>query len=166
MLRLNQHTHKSSRGQDPHVERSEGFPFSVGGSPIGNEWALVEPPSFQIQWSTEVPLRRGARSVCPCGDPWGTPLQLEIKHSWAPAKPPRGQALRSPRPKVNSVLTRQILTLRIGRTATLRTKILEFTLFEGLPEYCGKGTVRQGCYKEAPIDAFDNLTVLWKRAKP
>ena len=39
-------------------------------------------------------------SVCSCGDPWGTLLQLEIGCSWAPVKPPRGQKLRSPRPKV------------------------------------------------------------------
>ena len=31
------------------------------------------------QRSTEVPLRRTALSVCPCGDAWGTPLQLEIR---------------------------------------------------------------------------------------
>ena len=43
---------------------------------------------------------------CPRGDPWGTPLHLEIRHVWAPVRPPRGQTLRSPRPKVTSVLTR------------------------------------------------------------
>ena len=31
----------------------------------------------------------GGFSVCPCGDPWGTPLRLETRHSWAPVKPPR-----------------------------------------------------------------------------
>ena len=35
-----------------------------------------------------------------------TPLQAERRHSWAPIKPPRGQTLRSPRPKVTSVLSR------------------------------------------------------------
>ena len=58
------------------------------------------------QQGTEVPLRRSALRVCPCGDPWGTLLQLEIIHSWAPIKPPRGQTLRSPRPRVASVITR------------------------------------------------------------
>ena len=52
-------------------------------------------------------LRRSALSVCPCGDPWGTLLQLEITYSRAPTKPPQRQTLRSPRPKVTSVLTRQ-----------------------------------------------------------
>ena len=28
------------------------------------------------QRDTEVSLRRCALSICPCGDPWGTPLQL------------------------------------------------------------------------------------------
>ena len=56
--------------------------------------------------SSEVPPRRSALSVCPGGDPWGTPTQLEIRDSWAPGKPPRGQTLRSPRPTVTSVLTR------------------------------------------------------------
>ena len=40
-------------------------------------------------------LRRGALSVCPCGDPGRTPLRLEVRHSWAPI---RGQTLRSPQP--------------------------------------------------------------------
>ena len=48
-------------------------------------------------------LRRSALSVCPCGNPWGTPLQSEIRDSWTPVKPPRGQTLRSPRPKVYGV---------------------------------------------------------------
>ena len=39
-------------------------------------------------------IRRSALSVCPCGDPWGTLLQLGIRHSGAPIKPPRGQTLR------------------------------------------------------------------------
>ena len=56
------------------------------------------------QGSTEVPLRRSALSACPCGDAWGTPLQLETRHSWAPVKTPRGQTLRSPRPKVTSAV--------------------------------------------------------------
>ena len=50
-----------------------------------------------------MPLRRSALSVCPCGGAWGTLLRLEIRHSWAPVKPPRGQTLRSPRPHVTSV---------------------------------------------------------------
>ena len=29
---------------------------------------------------------RSARSVCPCGDPWGTPLRLETEHAWAPIR--------------------------------------------------------------------------------
>ena len=57
-----------------------------------------------------MPLRRSALSVCPCGNPWWTPLQLEISYSWAPVRPPRGQTLRLPRPKVTSVLTR-LLTI-------------------------------------------------------
>ena len=65
-----------------------------------------------VKWGTEVPLRRGALSVCPCGDPWGIPLQVEIRHSWAPVRPPRGQTLRSPRPKATSVLTRPIANAR------------------------------------------------------
>ena len=52
---------------------------------------------------------RSALSVCPWGDPW--PLQLETRHSWAPVEPPRGQALRSPRPKDTSVLIRNMHVL-------------------------------------------------------
>ena len=44
-------------------------------------------------------------SVCPRGDPWGTPLQVETRHPWARSRLPRGQIPRSPRPKVPSVLT-------------------------------------------------------------
>ena len=62
------------------------------------------------QWSTEVPLGRSALGVCPCGDPWGTLLQLETSYSRAPVKLPRGQTLRSTRPKVTSVLTRSRAT--------------------------------------------------------
>ena len=58
------------------------------------------------QRSAEVPVWRSALSVCPCGDPWGTPLQVEMIYSLAPAKLARGQTLRSPRPTVTSVLTR------------------------------------------------------------
>ena len=36
------------------------------------------------------PLRRSALSGCPCGDPWGRPLQEEMGYSWAPVKPPKG----------------------------------------------------------------------------
>ena len=57
-------------------------------------------------------LRRSALSVCPSGDPWGTPLQSESRHSWAPVKPTRGQILRPPRPKVTSVLTRGMPRVR------------------------------------------------------
>ena len=60
-------------------------------------------PSFLIQRGTEVPLRRSPVSVRPCGGPWGTPHQLEVRYSWAPVKPPRRQTLRSPRPNVTSV---------------------------------------------------------------
>ena len=68
-----------------------------------------------IQRGTEVPLRRSALSVCPGGDPWGTLLSLEIRYARAPVKPPRGQTLGSPRPKVTSVLTRLALVLpRVG----------------------------------------------------
>ena len=42
----------------------------------------------------------------PVGDSLGTPLQVEIRHCRAPVKPPWGQTLRSPRPRVTSVLTR------------------------------------------------------------
>ena len=37
-----------------------------------------------------MPLRRSALSVSPCGDAWGTPLDLETGYSWAPIKPPEG----------------------------------------------------------------------------
>ena len=47
-----------------------------------------------FQRSTEVPPRRSALSVCPCGRPWGTPLQLEIRCSWAPVKPPEGRSTK------------------------------------------------------------------------
>ena len=53
-----------------------------------------------LQRSTEVPLGRSALSVRPCGDPWGTLLHLVRRYSRAPTKPPRGQTLRSPRPKL------------------------------------------------------------------
>ena len=39
---------------------------------------------------SKCPPRRSARSVCPCGDPWGTPLQVQTNHSWAPRKAPEG----------------------------------------------------------------------------
>ena len=42
------------------------------------------------QQNTEVPLRRSALSACPCGDPWGTLLQLEVSYSWAPYQAPKG----------------------------------------------------------------------------
>eukprot|EP00972_Heterocapsa_arctica_P073723 10883886-Heterocapsa_arctica.AAC.1 len=45
------------------------------------------------QSPTEVTLRRGALSVCPLGDPWGTSLQLAIGYFLAPIKPPKGQTL-------------------------------------------------------------------------
>ena len=45
-------------------------------------------------------------SVCPSGDHWGTRLQLEIRWSWTPVRPSRGQTLRKPRSKVTSVLPR------------------------------------------------------------
>ena len=38
--------------------------------------------------------------------PLGTPLQSEMRSSRSPVKLPGGQILRSPRPKVTSVLTR------------------------------------------------------------
>ena len=66
------------------------------------------------QRSTEVPLRRSALSVCPCGDSWGTPLQLDTSYSRSPVKPPRGQTLRSPRPKVTSMLTPNLERLARG----------------------------------------------------
>ena len=44
--------------------------------------------------------------LIPAGNPGGHPSQLEIRCSWAPVKPPRGQTLRPPRQKVTSVLTR------------------------------------------------------------
>ena len=50
----------------------------------------------------EVPL-----VFVPIGDPWGTPLQVETSYAWGPVKPPRGQPLRSPRPKVTSVPARK-----------------------------------------------------------
>ena len=37
---------------------------------------------------------KNALSACPCGDAWGTPLQLNMYISWAPTKTPRGQTLR------------------------------------------------------------------------
>ena len=77
-----------------HPQRQAGSVFEAGGS------------KNLRQWSAEVPRKRSALSACPYGDPWGTPLQLEISYSWAPVKPRRGQTLRSPRPKVTSVLTR------------------------------------------------------------
>ena len=68
--------------------------------------ACLVPSELLSQWSTEVPLRRVALGVCPCGDPWGTPFQVNISYSWTPVKPTRGQTPRSPRPKVTSVLFR------------------------------------------------------------
>ena len=56
----------------------------------------MSPLSFSVvgasdsQRSTEVLLRRSALSVYPCGDPWGTLLNLEIGYSWAPIKRPMG----------------------------------------------------------------------------
>ena len=44
-----------------------------------------------------MPLRRGALSVCPCGDPWGTPLQVEINYFMGPCNAPKGT-----NPKVTS----------------------------------------------------------------
>ena len=82
--------------------------------PLNNPWNAhcslgsesQQAPAGLSQWSTEVPLRRSALSVCPCGDSWGTLLQEEIRHWLACVKPPRGRTPRSPRPKVTSVLSR------------------------------------------------------------
>ena len=70
--------------------------------------------SALTQGSTELALGRSALSVCPCGDPWGTLIQLEITYSWATLKPPGVQTLRSPRPKVTSALTRFLTCFRIA----------------------------------------------------
>ena len=57
--------------------------------------------------------------LVPVGTPGGHLSKLKkTRHAWAPAKPPRGQTLRSPRPKVTSVLT-----------ANLGTKIMDFRWF-------------------------------------
>ena len=66
---------------------------------------IINPTRALYQRSAEVPPRRGALSVCPCGDPWGTPVESEITYSRPPVKPPMGQTRRSPRLNVNSVLT-------------------------------------------------------------
>ena len=63
-------------------------------------------PSLAVSASNRSALRRSALGVCSSGDPWGTPLQLETRHSWAPVMATRGQTLRSPWPKATSVLTR------------------------------------------------------------
>ena len=59
------------------------------------------------QWSAEEPLRRSALSVCPRGGPLGDTPPTRNKefhaHLWSPQW---GQTLRSPRPKVTSVLIR------------------------------------------------------------
>ena len=65
------------------------------------------------QSGTEVPLRRSALSVCACGDARGISLQLEIRYSWAPIKLPGGQTLRTPRPRVASVLTLKYICIYI-----------------------------------------------------
>ena len=95
--------------------RCEQLVAALGGRASGQK-AIAESP---LQGSTEVPLSRSALGICPCGDPWGTPLQLEIYHSWAPVKPPRGQPLRSPRPNVYSVLTQPLPVM----TTFINTKL-------------------------------------------
>ena len=96
------------------------------------------------------PLRTNSLSVCPCGDPWGTPLQLEINYSWAPVKPPGGQPLRSPRPKV----PRNFL-IAIIRLHNLRQDVL-FFLFE-LPilarsaDLCNGGSVLEAPWKSRSV---------------
>ena len=83
--------------------------------------SLVRPRAHDARASVneaqKEPLRRSALGVCPCEDACGTTLQLKTKHSWAPVRTPRGQTLRSPRPKVTSVLTR----LRSAEAAPART---------------------------------------------
>ena len=89
---------------------------------------LASPACINEARSTEVPLRRGALSVCPCGDPWS--VQLERRHSWAPVKPPRGQTLRSPRPKVTSALARR--TLERQALLTLGLKLFHHLFSKGM----------------------------------
>ena len=58
--------------------------------------------------------KKKKNTVCPCWDAGGTLVHLEIiGYSWAPIKPPRGQTLRSPRPKVTSALIRIITIIVI-----------------------------------------------------
>ena len=89
-----------------HILTSKGRMSRVrGGSPRnlldpGTLWFSEVNEAQKCPWG-EVPL------VFFRGDPWGTPLQLERNYSRSHVKPPRGQILRSPRPKVvTSVLTR------------------------------------------------------------
>ena len=53
------------------------------------------------------------RNGCTCGNPWGTVLQWQTRHSQAPIETPRGLTLRSPRPKVTSVLS-PMTTTKLG----------------------------------------------------
>ena len=99
---------KSRGGRKPWVSRQQR---ATGQGPQKRARAAVRPATLVHGWAAaragkismkhRSPPRRSALSVCPCGDPRGTPLQLEIRETWAPVKPPRGQTLRSPRPKVH-----------------------------------------------------------------
>ena len=77
-------------------------------------------------------------SVCPWGDPWETLLQLERSYSWAPIETPRGQTLRSPRPKVTSVLSRKACAER-------RCSSLVALRGERNSGKSGTGTLKMGC---------------------
>ena len=62
------------------------------------------PPQAPIRVSTEVTF--GKVVCCIVRDPVGHSFNYKQIDSWAPSKPPRGQTLRSPRPRVTSALTR------------------------------------------------------------
>ena len=62
--------------------------------------------------------RSAPKEKCPvCLSTGGTLVKFAITYSRGPMKPTMGQTLRSPRPKVSSVLTRYLLTSLAGRGA-------------------------------------------------
>ena len=96
---------KSAKREAGHGKRTSATPKRQNGKTAKRQngkrkTAETEGATILINEAQKCP-KRGALSICPCGDPWGTPLQLEISYSWSPIKPPRGQTLRSPRPKVH-----------------------------------------------------------------
>ena len=112
-----------------------------------------------------MPLRRSALSVCHCGDPWGRLLQVETRHSWAPMKPPRGQTLRSPRPKVPSMLTRHLLAFGNIKVRSEHTHLKGSVSKPGRRDRLPNRWLQNEQLSEE-VTFFANTFVRWLRTSP